>query len=89
MGFLDQHNPRATRKTVICAAIVGAGGFFLFALFMLLLTDFPVWGWVFMLIFMTVSGAVSGAAMEWQLPEGLISDGSESIDPSRENDTQP
>ena len=39
MGFLDKYNPRATRETVICAAIIGAGSFFLLALLMLFRSD--------------------------------------------------
>lgn len=67
MGLLEKRNPYATRRSVIRAALFGAAGFFLFSLFMLLRSDFPVWGWVFMLSFMTIMGAVTGAAMEWQL----------------------
>jgi hypothetical protein len=71
MGLLEKRNPRATRRSVIRAAILGAAGFFLFSLILLLLSDFPIWGWVFMLLCMTIGGAVTGAAMEWQLPDEL------------------
>jgi hypothetical protein len=67
MGLLEKRNPRATRRTVTRAGILGAGWFFLFSLIMLSISDFPFWGWVFMLAFMTACGAVTGAAMEWQL----------------------
>jgi hypothetical protein len=36
---------------------------------MILATDIGGWGWLFVLPFMTVAGALTGAAMEWQLPE--------------------
>jgi hypothetical protein len=71
MGLLEKRNPCATGRTVIRAASLGAAGFILFALLLLSRSDFGFWGWVFMLSFMTVSGAVTGAAIEWQLPESL------------------
>jgi hypothetical protein len=64
MDLLEKRNPQATRRTVIRAAILGAVGFFLFALLRLFSPDLPFWGWVFMLSFMTAVGAVTGAAME-------------------------
>jgi hypothetical protein len=71
MGLLEKRNPRATRRTVIRASILGAAGnFFFFALIIMLVrTDFTAWGGVFMLSFMTMAGAVTGAAVEWQLPD--------------------
>src|ERR1700733_6814009 len=74
MGLLDKHNPRATRQSVLRAACLGAIGFFVFALVMLLASDIPYWGWPFMLPFMTAFGAISGAALEWQLNEEDDSD---------------
>jgi hypothetical protein len=53
---------------VVRAAILGAAGFLLFSLILLLLSDFPIGGWVFMLLFMTIGGAFTGAAIAWQLP---------------------
>jgi hypothetical protein len=81
MGLLEKRSPRATRRTVIRSSILGAVGFFAFALIMLLRTDLPVWGWVFMLSFMTVAGAVAGAAMEWQSPDGHQGEGTENDAP--------
>lgn len=78
MGLLEKRNPRATRRTVIRAAILGAAGSFLFALIMLFWTDIGRWGWLFMLLFMTVAGAVTGAAMEWQLADEFQDEGGES-----------
>jgi hypothetical protein len=69
MGLFEKRNPRATRRTVVRAAILGAAGFFLFAIFMLSRMDVGPWARLFMLSFMTVSGAVTGAAIEWQLPD--------------------
>jgi hypothetical protein len=74
MGLLEKRNPQATRRTVFRSAILGAVGFFIFALIMLIRStiirpdDFPPWAWVLMLVFMTVGGSVTGAAIEWQLP---------------------
>ena len=90
MGFLEKRNPRATRTTVIRAAILGAAGFFLFALIMLFRTNIAPWGWVsLMLSFMTVFGAISGAALEWQLPEDLHDDEAETVAPPDGGDSLP
>jgi hypothetical protein len=71
MGLLEKRNARATRKTVIRNVILGAAGGLLFSLVMLFRSDFGPWGWVFMLSFMIASGALTGAAIEWQLSDDL------------------
>jgi hypothetical protein len=67
MGLLDKRNPLATRNSVIRAACVGAVGFFLFALIILIIKDAQLsWIWLFMLSFMIVAGAGVGALVDWQ-----------------------
>jgi hypothetical protein len=78
MGLFDKYNPHATRRTVIREAILWSAISFLFTLITFFYRShssppvpFGIWGWVFMLMFMTVCGAVTGAAREWQVYDGL------------------
>ena len=75
MSFLEKRNPRATRKSTIRAACWGAIGSFAFTAVYLsylastnpLPQDGFFGGFVaFTLVFMTVAGAITGAAMHWQ-----------------------
>jgi hypothetical protein len=69
MGLFEKRNPHASSRTVVRAAFLGAGGFALFTIVMLIWKGFPNGGWLCMLPFMTVFGAITGAAMNWQLSE--------------------
>jgi hypothetical protein len=68
MGLLDKRNRRATRKSVTLSACLTGIGSLLLAVIMLIRTDIPIAGWLFILPFMGVLGAVIGATIEWQVP---------------------
>lgn len=68
MGLLEKRNPRATRRSLIAWAVGGAIVCPLYGLFRSLLTDFSSSDLWLMLPWMTVWGAVAGAALEWQMP---------------------
>jgi hypothetical protein len=69
VSFLEKRNRRATRKSVIRAACLGAGGGFTLAGLKVASTGFPggYLGCMAILIAMTVVGAIAGAAVEWQV----------------------
>jgi hypothetical protein len=68
MGLFDKTNPRATGKSVMCSTLLGGIAGFGTALVLLSLSDMPTSAWFLMLPWMTAWCAVTGAAMEWQLP---------------------
>jgi hypothetical protein len=77
VSFLEKRNPRATPRSTIRAACWGGICFFVFTLAFLSYIGFtnplPSGGFfadfaTFMLVFMTVVGAITGAAMHWQQP---------------------
>ena len=69
MGLLDKRNPQATRKSVIRWAWGGGVVGFLAGLGLLWNSDMPSTAWYLVLPWMTACGAVTGGAMEWQMPE--------------------
>jgi hypothetical protein len=74
MGFLAKTNSRATRRSVICWAAGGSLAGLAFCIISLFRSDISKAGWFFMLIWMAVSGAIAGALVEWQLPDGCDDD---------------
>ncbi|HET6573005.1 MAG TPA: hypothetical protein VFG68_05335 [Fimbriiglobus sp.] len=69
MGLLDKHNPDATRKSVIRWAWGGGVAGFLAGLGLVLYhSNMPAAAWYIVLPWMTVGGAVTGGAIEWQVP---------------------
>jgi len=68
MGFLDKHNPHATRRSVIAWAVGGAIVGFGVGLVGWLPSDMPGWAVYFILPWMTVGCGVAFAALEWQMP---------------------
>lgn len=72
MGLLDKHNPSATRESARSWAIGGriVGGLFSFFGWLSCWShsDMPLAEGFFFVPFMAFSGAVTGWAIEWQLP---------------------
>jgi hypothetical protein len=70
-GFFGKHNRRATHRTVIEAACLGAVGGFTLAAVQLTTKGLPVpggyLGYSAVLFAMTLFGAVVGAIVEWQV----------------------
>jgi hypothetical protein len=67
MGFLEKRNPRATRRSVIAWAfgcgVIGS----LVGLIGGLQPEMPSGAVFFFVPWMTVGGAIAGAAIEWQM----------------------
>jgi NADH:ubiquinone oxidoreductase subunit 6 (subunit J) len=75
MGFLEKGNPKATRRSVIIAAILGAVGGLLVGIIGMVrirsreklegesLSYFDIVA----VLFMMIGGAIIGAAVEWQV----------------------
>jgi hypothetical protein len=74
MGFLDKHNPRATRRSATAWAIGGGivGG--VVGFFGWLRTDMPIDAVFFIVPWMIASCALGGWVIEWQIPSQLDED---------------
>ena len=83
MGFLDKHNPRATRRSAAVWAIGGGvvGG--LLGFFGWLRSDMPFTAVFFVVPCMVVGGAIAGWAIEWQVPADAEVDAEPGAAPDR------
>jgi hypothetical protein len=72
MGFLDKHNPRATRQSArawaIGGGVVGGLSGFLGWLSCWLRDDIPLAALFFFVPWMVAFGGLAGWAIEWQMP---------------------
>jgi hypothetical protein len=71
MALLEKRNRLATRRSVLLWSVGTAITFFVVGLMAWLRTDMPFASGFFVLPWMTVWGAVVGAAMEWQIPRDV------------------